>query len=45
MTVIEATRVKLCRAPLPEIEDLDEDRQSRDVDNEECTKEDIDVMD
>ena len=36
---------KLYRAPLPEIEDLDADWQSRDVDDDECTKEDIDVMD
>ena len=43
--LIEAKRGKLYRAPSPEMEDLEEDGESRDVDNDERTQEDIDVMD
>ena len=43
--LIEAKRGKLYRAPSPEMEDLDEDRESRDVNDDKRTQEDIDVMD
>ena len=43
--LIEAKRGKLYRAPTPEMEDLGDDQQSRDVDDNERTEEDIDVMD
>ena len=43
--LIEAKRGKLYRAPSPEMEDLNEDRESRDVNDDERTQEDIDVMD
>ena len=43
--LIEAKRGKLYRAPSPEMKDLDEDQESRDVDDNERTEEDIDVMD
>ena len=43
--LIEAKRGKLYRAPSPEMEDLGDDQQSRDVDDNERTEEDIDVMD
>ena len=43
--LIEAKKGKLYRAPTPEMEDLGDDQQSRDVDDEEVDEEDIDVMD
>ena len=44
--LIEAKRGKLYCAPSPEMKDLDEYRQSRDVDDDERSEEDIiDVMD
>ena len=42
--LIEAKRGKLYRDPLPEMKDLDEDWQSRDVIDAKRTEEDIDVI-
>ena len=43
--LIEAKRGKLYRAPSPEMEDLDEDWQSRDVYDNKRIEEDIDIID